>query len=88
MLHILLHLGVGGEIALYDLFGLLARNVEPLAQPEGRDAVDDAEIGRLGLAPLVARHRIDRFAEEPRGRRGMDVLAVLEGRELLNFDIR
>ena len=81
MLHILLHLGVGGEIALYDLFGLLARNVEPLAQPEGRDAVDDAEIGRLGLASLVARHRIDRFAEEPRGRRGMDVLAVLECRD-------
>ena len=81
IVHILLHLGVGCEIAVDNLFGLLAGNLQPLAQAEGRNAVDDAEIGGLGAAALLGGHFVEGFVEQFGGRRGVDVLAVGKGRD-------
>ena len=79
--HVLLDVGVRGEITLYNLFGLLAGNVEPLAQAESRNTVDNAEIGGLGLAAFVAVHLGHLFAEKPCGGGRMHVLAVFESRD-------
>ena len=57
--HIFLDLRVGFEIAVDQLFGFPTGDAEPFRESEGRDAVDDAEIGRFGLAALVARDLFD-----------------------------
>jgi hypothetical protein len=54
--------------------------------PEGGDAVDDAEVDRLGAAADLARHVLDRHAEHFRRRHGVDVEALAEGL-LQRFDI-
>ena len=53
-------------------------DAEPFREPEGRDAVDDAEIGRFGLAALVARDLFDGFVVDARGGGGVDVVAGVE----------
>ena len=78
-IHVLLHLGIGAEIALDQLLGLPTRNLQSLAQTKGRNAIDDTEIGRLGTTTLLARNRLDRLTEEPGRRRGMDILPMGKG---------
>ena len=58
--------------------GFLARDAELIGEPERRDAIDDAEIDRLGAAAHFARHVLDRHAEHFRRRHGMNVEAVAE----------
>ena len=52
--------------------------LELVGEAEGRDAVDDAEVDRLGAAAHVGRHVLDRHAEHFRRRHGVNVDAVLE----------
>ena len=76
--HVFLDLRVGFEIAVYQLFGFPAGDAESFRETEGRDAVDDAEIGRFGLAALVARDLFDGFVEDARSGGGVDVVAGVE----------
>ena len=57
----------------------LLRDAEALGEAEGRDAVDDAEIDRLGLPAQVRRHPVDGHPEHRRGGRRVDVDALREG---------
>ena len=66
------------EIVLYIVFGFLPRHVDLGAEAECAHAVDDAEVDRLRAAPLLRRDLVLRDAEHPRGRRLVDVLAVVE----------
>ena len=75
---ILAYVGIGGEISVYQLLGLGTGYAETLAQPEGRDTVDDAEIGRLGVAALVVCDLGERHAIYLRGRDAVDVVAAQE----------
>jgi hypothetical protein len=56
--------------------GLFARDAELVGETECRNAVDDAEIDRLGAAPDFARHALDRHAEHFRCRHGVNVQTV------------
>ena len=49
------------------------------ARPKARDAVDDAEIDRLGLAPDHGVHALDGHAEDLARGQGVDVDAFPEG---------
>ena len=77
--HIGFHAGIRVEVSVDELLGLLARDAHPLGQSEGADAVDDAEVGRLGLAPLVGRDEGDVLVEYLGCRGRMDVMALAEG---------
>jgi hypothetical protein len=66
---------VGLDIGL----GLGLGDAQLVGQAEGRDAVDDAEIDRLGLAPDHGVHALDRDVEDLGGGDRVDVLAVQEG---------
>ena len=59
LVHIFLHLGEGLEVTGNQLFSLVAAYLQTLCQSEHSDAVDDAEVGALGLRSLVARYVID-----------------------------
>ena len=54
--HIFVHSGIRLHISFDKLFGLRTRYRKTFGQTEGRYAVDDAEIGRLGLAALIVAH--------------------------------
>ena len=71
--------GEGGEIVVDQGLGGAAGQVQPLGQAEGRDAVHDAEVGRLGHAALFPRDFGNGDAEDFGGRGGMHVLSVAEG---------
>ena len=58
-LHVGVDIGVGGEIAVDDFAGFLARNLQSLAQSECRNPVDDTEIGRFRAAAFFVRHFIE-----------------------------
>ncbi len=77
--HVVADAGIALEIGLDVLAGLLLRDAELGRQAEGGDAVDDAEIDRLGLAPDHRVHALDRDAEHLGGGNGVDVVAVAEG---------
>lgn len=51
---------------------------QPGGQAEGRDAVSDAEVGGLGVAPLVGRHLVERLVIYLGGSDGVYVIAVVE----------
>ena len=59
--------------------GLVLRDRELVGEAERRDAVDDAEVDRLGAPARLGRHALDRHAEHLRGGGGVDVEAVQEG---------
>ena len=79
LVHVVADAGEALEIFLDVGAGLLARDAELVGEPEGRDAVDDAEIDRLGAAADLARHALDRHAEHLGGGHGVNVEALAEG---------
>ena len=78
-LHVFLHLWVGLKITVYQLFCLTAAHFHPFSQTKGGDAVDDAEIGRLGLTALVTAHFIQTFLVDLCGGGAVDVMTFQEG---------
>ena len=76
--HVVADAGEALEVGLDVLARLLARNAELVGQPERRDAVDDAEVDRLGAPARLGRHVLDRHAEHFRRRHGVNVEAVGE----------
>src|SRR5438132_8595444 len=58
---------------------LLPRNLEVLREPEGRDAVDDAEVDHLRDRAISGRELRGLLAEHLDGCRGVNVLASREG---------
>ena len=76
--HVFLDFRISFEIAVDQLLGFSARDAESLRKAEGRDAVDDAEVGGFGLATLVARHFFDGLVEDARGGGGVNVVAGVE----------
>ena len=79
LVHVVADAGEALEIFLDVGAGLLARDAELVGEPERRDAVDDAEVDRLGAAAHLARHALHRHAEHLRRGHGVDVEAVAEG---------
>ena len=73
------HLREGGVVAVDEHLGLVACNVQPLRQPEGTDAVQDAEVGGFGLAALVTGDLVQRLVINARGGDGVDVVVVGKG---------
>ena len=71
--------GEGGEIVFNQGLGGAAGQLQPLGQAEGRDAVHDAEVGRLGHTALLPRDFGNGYAEDFGGGGGMHVLSVAEG---------
>jgi len=65
---------------------LLALDAELVGEPKCRDAVDDAEIDRLGAPAHLARHAFHRNAEHFGSGHGVNVEAVAE-RLLQGLDI-
>ena len=74
--HVGLHVRVGTEVLIDKLLGLAAVHAHALGQPEGRYAVDDAEVGRLGLRALGAGHLGDGLLVDFGGRGGVDVVSL------------
>ena len=79
LLHILLHLGEGGEIAVDELAGLAVVDAHALCQAVGGDAVDDAEVGLLGLFALAVGDGVEVGFPYLGGRGAVDVLSFTEG---------
>src|SRR5690606_14926528 len=59
-----LHGAVALEVAVDDLLGLRARDAELLRETEGRLAVHQAEVDRLGDPALLVVHPLRRHPEE------------------------
>lgn len=78
LLHISVYSRVHLEIGVDELFGLRAADAEALGEPEGRDAIDDAEVGRFGAAALLARDLLGRLVEDLGCRGSVDVVAEAE----------
>src|SRR5690349_10323672 len=78
LLHVVANAGEPLEIFPDIGAGLLAADAELISEPERRNAVDDAEINRLGAAAYFARHFLDRHAEHLRRGHGMNVEALAE----------
>ena len=78
----LVHVGADAREALEIFFdisaGFIAPDAELIGETECGDAVDDAEIDRLGAAADVARHVFHRHAEHFRRGQRMNVGAVPE----------
>ena len=77
--HVIPDAGIFLEIGIDVDLGLALGNAELGGQAEGRDAVDDAEIDRLGLAPDHGIHALDGHAEDLARGQGMDVDTFPEG---------
>ena len=76
--HIAAHAGKALQIILNILFRLVNAHADVLRERKGGDAVDDAEVDRLGVRAHLLRHVLHRHAEHLRGRDGVDVLAAEE----------
>ena len=72
------HAVIAFKITVDVAAGLPASNAEITRQPKVAEPVDNAEIDRLGTAPLLRRHRVQRHAEHLRCRACMDVLPLTE----------
>ena len=70
--------GIAGEIGVDIQFRLSRPDTQLAPQPEGADAIDDAEIDRLGTPPRHRVHAGHRNAEHLAGGAGVDVLALQE----------
>ena len=75
------HARIAREVVLDVLARLRARDTQLRGEAEGADAVDDAEIHRLGVAARIGRDHQRRHAHHLGGGAGVDVLAVAEGFE-------
>ena len=71
--------GILAEIGVDDVGGLGARDGEALAEAEGGDAVDDAEVHHLRGAAHVGGDVLRLDDEDLGGGDGVDVRVVLEG---------
>ena len=76
--HVIADTGESLEIFADIGAGLLAADPELVGEPEGGNAVDDAEIDRLGAAAHLAGHVFDRHAEHFRRRHGVNVEVLAE----------
>ncbi len=77
-LHVVADAGETLEIGLDVLACLLARDRQLVGETERRDAVDDAEIDRLGAAAHGRVHALDRHVEHFRRGHGVNVQPVGE----------
>ena len=68
-------MGIGGEISVDQFLGFGAGYSQTLRQTEGRDAVDDTEVGRLGVAALVVSDLFERNTIDFRCRDAVYVIA-------------
>ncbi len=73
------HLGEGRVIAVDKHLGFLARDIQALCQTKSADAVQDAEIGRFGLASLVTGDLFQGFVVDACSGDGVDVMVVGKG---------
>ena len=78
LLHVFLHFGIRGEIAVNQFFGFRTAYVHPFGQSEYGDTVYDAEIGCFGLASFFAGNFFQRFFVNLCGGSGMDVVPFAE----------
>lgn len=78
-IHIVADTGEALEILLDVIAGFGPLDRQLVGKAEGRYAVDDAEVDRLGAAADFARHALDGNTEHFRCRHGMDIDAVGEG---------
>ena len=78
------------EVAVDELLRLLARDLQPVGEAEGREAVDDPVVDHLRLRARAGVELLGRDAEDRRGGRGVDVLAAAEDvlQHLLAGDVR
>ena len=76
--HVFLHAGVGLEISVDKLLGFLAVHVHSLGQSECRYAVDDSEVGGLGLAAHVWSDGVQVCLIDFGGCRGVYVMSASE----------
>ena len=72
-------LGITGKITVDVSLCLGIRDADVLGKSEGGDAVDDAEVDGLCLAPHLGRDLVGRQAEDLRRGAGVDVLVLDEG---------
>src|SRR5207247_9795265 len=72
------HPRVGREVVGDVALRLLLVDLRRLREPEGRDAVEDREVGALGDRPLERRHLRGRDPEHLRRRAPVDVLTTPE----------
>ncbi len=77
--HVVADAGEALEILLDVGARLLARDAELVGEAEGRDAVDDAEVDRLGAAAHFGGHVLHRHAEHFRRGHRVNVEPVREG---------
>jgi hypothetical protein len=80
-LHVLLHAGIAGEVALDEAARDVPVDAEVGGQAVGAHAVDQAEVDHLGIASLLAAHFAERHAEDLAGGGTVDVLAGGESRQ-------
>ena len=79
MLHIILNAGKFLKIGFDVIACFAARYAELIGQPEGGNAVNNAEINRFGAAPHFRRHLGHRHIEHFRRGHGMNIIAVQKG---------
>ena len=68
-----------GEVRVDEGAGLVHRDVDLLGEPERREAVHDAEVGRLGALALLLGDLLDRDAGDRGGGDAVHVLAAVIG---------
>ena len=78
VVHIFADAGEFLEIGFDIVAGFAARNGELAGKAEGGDAVDDAEINRLGAPPHHRVHAFNGFAKHLAGRHGVNIMARFE----------
>ena len=61
LLHVGLNLWEGAEIAVDELFGFAAFDVQTLCQSKNSDAIYNTKVGTFGLGALVSCHLVDRL---------------------------
>ena len=78
LVHVFLHAWIGGKIVVNKLSGFASAYFHTFSQSKGRDAVDDAEIGRLCLATHCAGHILDIHLEDLGSCRLMNIVPAVE----------
>src|SRR5690554_6401604 len=79
LLHITFHPRKTFELAVDYGLRLTPRNIEPLRQTEGGNAVNNAKIGGLGLPAHIAGDLLERQLKNACSGSGMDVLPPVKG---------
>ena len=72
------HAGIALEVLVDELLRRAALDAELLREPERAHAVDQPEVDRLDVAPLVGRDLGQRHAEDLGRRRPVDVGAFVK----------